>query len=814
MKKLLFNQILLLSVVLAMTPPASALDVKTHEAINIHIAQHSLNGFSFRDYLINQLGFEIGEDTEFNSLAAWKWLRDGGRYEDKPPWTIPYLRSLNHFHNPLTDQGYGIGGSAIQWSQKPKETQSPGGYYSWHDVRDYFYSALTLPVKSNRDTSFASTFRGLGQLMHLVQDMSVPEHSRNDGHVAYCYEDWVRDSPTSQAILTNALANPTFFNKDALLLASQIPGAAVPIANLFDTNQYTGSNPDITVQDNIGLAEFSNANFLSPDTMIYAGFSGDFPNPDWSNIVESNPINAAGEKTSYLKKLGMGESQGGKTGSGASVEHLAAVRWPYKYLPQDKKYGKYLSLNDDLVYKDYAALMLPRAVGYSSQLLNYFFRGQIDMIPDDATGSGYVIVNNTEEVLDGTFELCYDKADPVDERAKIILSNGSFILGTKSSGNNTSPNITFTPPTGAKEPGKYILVFRGRLGNETDAVAAKLISGAFYVAGQTSDNRWFVKKLTLNGDPVWVKYVDDGSSWSVAADDSGVYVGGKTNLAEYGNWRVEKRSLQTGEIIWSNSINSWASTVRRLRLHNGFLYAVGNDADNSGRLQKLNINDGSVVWHTTVYEDYYSVGASDCFVNDSGVYIVGGLYRDASFNDGSSYAIQKRDLATGVLLDFWSYPDYGNWILYRCAGDDSGLYVSGRQTNINNDFVWSVEKRSFDNLGTVLWRQTVSPALNAQSSDMAVDNSGVYTTGSLTWSPSRLEKRDLSSGALLWERLDSSWNPFGICTYPAGIAYTYATYTPGPNGHIATKAMDGVDGWDVANEPLISTPYAIVFYNK
>jgi len=165
-----------------------ALEVETHKTINTFIAQNSLNGFSFDTYLRNQLEFENGIKEKFNSLMAWECLRDGGEYEDLPFWYMPYLRSVNHFHNPLTKQGFsGIWGtgflsgvSSIQWSQEPKNTQSPGGYYSWHDARDYFYSALTSTDKSTRDSNFANTFRGLGQLLHLVQDMSVPEHSRND----------------------------------------------------------------------------------------------------------------------------------------------------------------------------------------------------------------------------------------------------------------------------------------------------------------------------------------------------------------------------------------------------------------------------------------------------------------------------------------------------------------------------------------------------------------------------------------------------------------------------------------------------------
>ncbi len=189
-----------------------ALSPETHEEINEFVAKNTLDGFSLDSYLKNQLGFENGVEEEVKGTWFWfvtttkpvsRWIEIGGKYEDKPPLTVPYRRSVNHFHNPLTDQGFsGIWGgtewlsgvSSIQWSQEPIGTQIPGGYYSWYDVRDYFYSGLTATDKTTREENFADMFRGIGQLIHLVQDLSVPEHIRDDGHyVLDNYEDWVKE---------------------------------------------------------------------------------------------------------------------------------------------------------------------------------------------------------------------------------------------------------------------------------------------------------------------------------------------------------------------------------------------------------------------------------------------------------------------------------------------------------------------------------------------------------------------------------------------------------------------------------------------
>lgn len=459
-----------------------ALETDTHEKINEFIATNNLNGFSLDSYLKNQLGFADGIKEEFKSTTetkkVWEWIKIGGKYEDIPYWYMPYLRSVNHFHNPLTDKGFsGIWGtgflsgeSSIQWSQKPVGTQSPGGYYSWHDVRDYFYKALTSIDKITREKNFSETFRGLGQLMHLVEDLSVPEHTRDDGHyLLYNYEKWVKNNP---GIISQYI--PIYFDSSAI--GNLNPLASVPIANLFDTNQYNGTNPNITIYNNIGLSEYTNSHFLSPDTM----FINAFPYPSWSSVVEYDEVidPTTGKVRTYIKKLGYGEIIDEKIGYGEAIQHLAAGKWFYKYLPPDlKRFGLKL---DKTVYADYAKKLIPRAVGYSAGLLNYFFRGDINMLPDNESGYGYVIENNTDEDMSGTFELWYD--DKNDERIKIQSWN--LNINKKSSGSNKSTNITFTPPADAKEPCKYILVFKGQMGQEQDAVVGKIVNTIECIEGR------------------------------------------------------------------------------------------------------------------------------------------------------------------------------------------------------------------------------------------------------------------------------------------------------------------------------------------
>ena len=361
---------------------AFALETDTHEEINEFITTNTLDGFSLDTYLQNQLGFENGIDKEFEgnwfwfitaTKPVWRWIEIGGKYEDKPPLTLPYLRSVNHFHNPLTDQGFsGIWGgtewlsgeSSIQWAQEPVGTQNPGGYYSWYDVREYYYNALTSTDQDTRNTNFAKTFRGVGQLMHLIQDASVPAHTRDDGHLFYNYEDFAGSYVNEYGLPTPTSSE--FFS-----------GNINDIASFIDTNQYDGANPDpnIAVGTNIGLSEYTNANFFSKNTINSSNFP--YPDIDQTTVIERAAPSGNYQRQYYLKNC-CGETNGGQGYLLSAVDYLDYYRQQYPLL---SSFLPIIPVLDNNVYEEYADLLIPRAVGYSAGLLDYFFRGTLEITP-------------------------------------------------------------------------------------------------------------------------------------------------------------------------------------------------------------------------------------------------------------------------------------------------------------------------------------------------------------------------------------------------------------------------------------------------
>ena len=212
-------------------------------------------------------------------------------------------------------------------------------------------------------------------------------------------------------------------------------------------------------------------------------------------------------------------------------------------------------------------------------------------------------------------------------------------------------------------------------------------------------------------------------AFGVAVDGSGFYVVGVESLGDPG-WRIEKRSLTTGSVIWTQTENP----------------SSGNDIANS------------------------------VAVDGSGVYVTG--YDSSPGN--LQWRIEKRGLSTGSLIGAFGSsgiiqenPTSGDDWAYSVAVDGSGLYLAGYDSAGN--YEWRIEKRglttgsligTFGSGGVV--REDVSSG-DDEATGVAVDGSGVYVVG-YDSSPSvsdqqwRIEKRSLTDGSVIWTQTE---NPGG-----------------------------------------------------
>jgi len=586
--------ILLILISVAWISQALPFEKPTHGAINANIAQRTINQFSLNDYLIKQLGFKEGTQQVLsigsNKKTVFQWIAEGGIKEDEPEqnWRLVAgkARNNNHYHNPLGGlwEYSGLdanlvfhytGRSSILWAQN--SNQDPGGKWSWHDARMYFYTALTgrdfygnviAPTQKDRERYFADTFRAVGQVMHLIQDASVPAHGRNEIHKPFHYEPWLEKIRKNEGGRFNGfIANPITFDSSILNLVPLDLSAPVPIANLVDTDKYGGNNPDITATPAIGIAEYANANFFGESTI----FSNAFPYPARSSVeTEDREIpDPRGVKPTVMRKYYIKKRDGERGKDPEKGYRMAPVDFLYKYITTYFPIYTYLAKPalDGGVYNDYASLLLPRAVGYSAGLLQYFFRGklQVTSLPILYKNSIYIMrvkiknITPTQETMkNGWFTLSYHYT-PTGKP-----SDGSEdIFGQTSVCSSEQPckelkfqeemTIDFILPEFIPKENynsaKFTLAIRGTLGNEEGTVIGKYFTPGEIKFNEEWDNG-------LNGNHTWAHLDFDTSQAYPGHGQTSNTIEGDTLIKENIRYAGYKNPSANGSFVGIDPVYS------------------------------------------------------------------------------------------------------------------------------------------------------------------------------------------------------------------------------------------------------------------
>ena len=412
----------------------------THIGLTLRSKEHSKK---ISNALYLKFLFDKGDATLFswgdNSKTLSKWMEYGADVEDASVMMDAiWSRSNNHFHNPLksfnqaglTDLYIPLPKSPLSllvWAQNGSEQGLyPKGDHSWLQARMEYYSALAADNQTSREENFARTFQSLGHQVHLIQDAAVPDHARNDSHYEKIIgkrkygsyrniEYWLEDDK----------------NTHFLLVFSQMPlsplvhfdqvgeNNLVPISHLVDYGVYNGANPSNVMEQ--GLAEYTNANFVSESTILTEGDNPEswhyFPYPKYSSTnLESLKMpylitaqDGRQDYVTYLKK----DKDGEIVNHFLKAGYLEKLLRPNDEQPPTELYKRTFYL-DELCHKDYATMLVPRAVGYSAALIDYFFRGEIEItLPVSNSG----ILPPQKE---GIYSLCIDSSLGFDKLSLMV----------------------------------------------------------------------------------------------------------------------------------------------------------------------------------------------------------------------------------------------------------------------------------------------------------------------------------------------------------------------------------------------------------
>ncbi len=379
-----------------------------------------------------------GLHVKLTGDPALIWTMFGSIREDDNPNEDPptpqdiqpgLKRPLQHFFDPYFDRGLtaiGLGQIDIDvqrnpdWAlgtrysfTDPNRTAIPRrNGFSVVDAREAMFRALTLMTRADgayaditsgeddatrqqwRRAYWATAFRALGDVLHLNQDMAQPQHTRNEPHsgkgclLGVClgghtsvYERYIN----ARALQTDTFKAESTSSTPIRTTISPLSIAPYPTPTFARYADYWSTAQGSLSANGKGLADYSNRGFFSAQNNLG---STEYPLPvsnilaynvkivaptRWDGSTPSNPAKSYVVHGAVSDKL---------LDTLATDVPLTSFGLWDQFLTSTSNLPRY-TLNR-VNYDAMANLLLPRAVAYSAGLINFFFRGRIDIsLPDE-----------------------------------------------------------------------------------------------------------------------------------------------------------------------------------------------------------------------------------------------------------------------------------------------------------------------------------------------------------------------------------------------------------------------------------------------
>lgn len=319
------------------------------------------------------------------------WIIDGGYSADEPEGPA----AMRHFYDPtnkghLTDTDWVAGFikltlgtqavnpeiSAVEWAMNEDEGVGKMDVffsqdYSYPDAKEFLKQALG--DKSRDNPNYGNAWRAVGETMHLVADMGLPPHVRNDGH-------GLGDSDPVEAATTAAIIRK-YNNTD-----------------WTNTINYNQSVRGLMHE----LATYTNKNFISKDTIPVAGKTTTangqpaYANPNTSTLTVS--------KTGYLESKVDGQT----------VRLARQSGWFRWGLSKNPGY-----VIDPAVIVDQQKILTPTVIRASESVLERFlprFEVKATVTPDPYASERYTVVGGI------------NLKPSAEWNERLIIRNGAYVV--------------------------------------------------------------------------------------------------------------------------------------------------------------------------------------------------------------------------------------------------------------------------------------------------------------------------------------------------------------------------------------------------
>lgn len=202
------------------------------------------------------------------SFKFSRWVIEGGFSADEPE----SFMSLRHFYNPVTSKGptwltdipvanFRVMGANPQIDAITWATSHDDNAYNWTKGQEALMEAFTADRADEAAYAYAHAWRSLGECMHLMADMTLPAHVRNDSHPGYWYAAGAYDDLRSDVY--EYFSN--WYGKIDAAWSSRIVDPAI-VSQIQAQTDVKSMYSDV--------AGYVNARYFSADTIPYQNWRG------------------------------------------------------------------------------------------------------------------------------------------------------------------------------------------------------------------------------------------------------------------------------------------------------------------------------------------------------------------------------------------------------------------------------------------------------------------------------------------------------------------------------------------------------------
>jgi len=502
-------------------------DEKLHAEMSQQAAFSSENLDLFaRDQFVNDDTWVISAFTyNSKSLDVIDWIKQGSIDEDhhglQTFWSGAGTGTRHHFYTPvprparaLTDPPVRAPLESMPLTSFKWASDHPEHSESWQKVREYEFSALTSSSKTTRDSSWGHMFYSLGHVIHLNQDLSQPSHTRDDHHGNKKDKNYIEDFGLN-VYYENARKSGDWMTSfpSSQLSWSDWQGAGFnKLEDFWDRKFYNGQVQALIDNEShlqLGLAEWSNGNFLSEDA-LYSELSNSGPPPErhWfpypslrtgTDFQTVFRFPASGAKPTYLRSgKVINRVHINKIKEGAIIRPHAALDYFKVKNPDVYPFG--ITIDSTNVLQAYLSILIPKGIEYSAGIIDYFFRGRLGI---KVSLDNLTITNTSgKDLKGGTFRLFCDNTSGV----RTELTGSAFVISWSDSSPPLADGATikakFTIQSSSTIT-NYVLVYKGTIGTSDGITPLDSVDATIAIASKTfrASSAWW-KMEEASGDRI------------------------------------------------------------------------------------------------------------------------------------------------------------------------------------------------------------------------------------------------------------------------------------------------------------------------